>query len=401
MPQQPFSERQLTVASIRPVLLSAVYAPGEELAWVGGVIRSWDAALVEVTLSDGTTGIGEAGAGIMAPTAVPGIVEALRPYIEGQDFADPLHVGDHLRDRTAFWSRGGIASGTLGAVEAACIDAVGKREGVPAHELLGGLRRPTIEAYASGGLGSTFEQVTDWALAQVEAGLHTVKFRAMQDPDTTVELVRHVVPLLPPGTRFVVDAVQGCSSDPWSVEDAIRVGKVVGELGARWYEEPCRAENVAGYAAVRAALDVPVSGVESDGTVEEFRVLIEAGGVDLAQPDATFVGGPVAFGRVADLAAEHGIACVPHVWGSGVTLMTNLHTCAAHPHVELFEYCTLPNPLREALLVEPLHLQDSCLTIPVSPGLGVRLTPEIEAEFPFRPGGGHVIGATAKPEAAK
>ena len=60
------TDTALRVQSVRPVLLSATYRPGEELTWVGGTIWSWDAALVEVTLSDGTTGLGEAGAGIMA-----------------------------------------------------------------------------------------------------------------------------------------------------------------------------------------------------------------------------------------------------------------------------------------------------------------------------------------------
>jgi len=384
-------DRSLRPTAIRPVLLSAVYPPGEELSWVGGQIRSWDAALVEVTLSDGTTGLGEVGAGIMAATAVPGIVEALRPYLVEQTFEDPLLVGDWLRDRTAFWSRGGIAAGTIGAIEVACLDAVGKRLGVPVYELLGGAQRASIEAYASGGLGSTFEQVTEWALAQIAAGHRTVKFRAMRDPDTTIRLIRQVVPQLPAGAQFIVDAVQGCASVPWSVEDAIRVGKVCGELGARWFEEPCRGENVAGYAAVRHALDVPVSGVESHGTVEDFRVLIEAGGVDIAQPDVSFVGGPAAFHRVADLAAEHEVAVVPHVWGSGVTLTANLHTCVSHSHVTLFEYCTLPNPLREALLLETPRFADGYLTVPSTPGLGIRLTPEIEQRFPFQPGYGHVI----------
>ena len=55
-----------SIVALRPVLLSHRYAAGDELEWVGGTIRSWDAALVEVTLADGSTGIGEAGAGIMA-----------------------------------------------------------------------------------------------------------------------------------------------------------------------------------------------------------------------------------------------------------------------------------------------------------------------------------------------
>lgn len=384
-------DHSLTVHSLRAVLLSHRYAPGDELTWVGGVIRSWDAALVEVTLSDGTTGIGEAGAGIMAAVAVPGLVEAYRPYLEGRAFAHPLEVGDYLRAYTAFWSRGGIAAGVAGAIETAVLDAASRRAGVPAYELLGGRARRDIEAYASGGLGTTFDEVSDWATAQVEAGFGTVKFRAMTDPSTTISLLDHVVGRLPAGTRFVIDAVQACASDPWSIEDAVRVGRRAASLGARWYEEPAQADDVAGFAAVRRAVEVPVSGVESNGTEREFAQLLDAEALDIAQPDVTFVGGPRAFARVADRAAEHGVACVPHVWGSAVTFAANLHAAIAHPHVELFEFCTLPNPLRDAMRAEPVDFRDGRIGAPTAPGLGLVLTPELEREFAFTPGGGHVI----------
>jgi L-alanine-DL-glutamate epimerase-like enolase superfamily enzyme len=380
-----------TVRSIRPVLLSYVYPEGEELVWVAGTIRSWDAALVEVTLSDGTTGIGEAGAGIMAALAVPGLVAAFRPYSEDQSFEHPLEVGDHLRAYTAFWSRGGIASGVAGAIEIAALDAVAKREGVPAYELLGGRKRDLIEAYASGGLGTTFEDVEAWANKQVRAGFKTVKFRAMKDPETTVQLVEYLAPRLPSDVRFVLDVVQASASHPWSVDDAIAVGRVAEKFGARWYEEPCFATDVAGYSRTNDALSVPVSGIESTSTFEEFAILINARGIDLAQPDVTFLGGPRNFQRVADLARDHGIACVPHVWGSGVTFSANLHAALAHEHVHLFEYCTLPNPLREEVLIEPIKLEDGFIRAPEGPGLGVKVDAEIEARFAFSMRGGHVI----------
>lgn len=384
-------DTSLTVTSVRAVLLSATYPPGEELTWVGGTICSWDAALIEVTLSDGTTGLGEAGAGIMAAMAVPGILAAFEPYLLDYEFGHPLEVADHLRSFTTFWSRGGILNGVAGAIETACLDAVAKRGGVPAFQLLGGARRDSIETYASGGLGTTFDEISGWMFAQVDAGFGTVKFRAMQDPDTTIRLLDHVVNLLPSGIRFVLDAVQGCASTPWSVDDAIRVGTEVAARNARWYEEPCFANDLAGYARVRAALDVPISGVESNGTVREFAELIASQGIDVAQPDVTFVGGPRAFSQVAALAADSGLGCVPHVWGSGVSFAANLHTALAEPGVELFEYCTLPNPLRDALLVEPVGFRNGRLDKPTAPGLGVALSPELEARYAFVAGGGHVI----------
>lgn len=53
--------------------------------------------------------------------------------------------------------------------------------------------------------------------------------------------------------------------------------------------------------------------------------------------------------------------------------------------------CTIPNPLREALLTEPLVVSDSRVAPPTNLGLGVRLSPEVEAAFPLQPGQGHVI----------
>ena len=379
------------IVEIRAVLLSHRYPPGEELTWVGGVIRSWDAALVEVTLADGSRGIGEAGAGIMAAPAVPGLTAAFRPYVEGATFSSPLEVGDHLRAYTAFWSRGGIASGVAGAIETAALDAVAVREGVPAYELLGGAKRTSIAAYASGGLGTTFEEVSAWASQQASDGFETVKFRAMTDPDTTIALLEHVASRLPSGTRFIIDAVQACAARPWSTEDAIRVGRRAAQLGARWYEEPCQADDVAGFAAVRAAVDVPISGVESNGTEREFAELLDARAVDIVQPDVTFVGGPRAFSRVAARAHRAGAACVPHVWGSAVTFAANLHTVLAEPEVELFEFCTLPNPLRDAMRVEPVRFAEGRVSAPTAPGLGLALTLELERQFPFQAGGGHVI----------
>lgn len=380
----------MRIDRLRAVLLTAPYEPGSELAWVGGTIESWNAALVEVRTTDGVTGLGEVAQGIMAAAAVPGIVDALSPYVIGHDL-EPAHTGDYLRDRTAFWARGGVCSGVIGAVETACLDAAGKTSSVPMHVLLGGRDVGSLEAYASGGLGATPEQILTWARAQEEAGFGTVKFRAMRDPETTVSLLEHVVPRLRAGTRFVLDAVQGCASRPWSVADAVRVGQKVAEFGGRWFEEPCRAEDVGGYAAVRRCVDVAVSGVESMASSREFQALLDIGGVDIVQPDAAMVGGPAEMSRVAAAAHARGVAAVPHTWGSAVTMMANLHTAASTGTISLFEYCRVPNPLRDVLLVEPLVVENGRIDVPKAPGLGVQLTADVERRFPFNGTVGHVI----------
>jgi L-alanine-DL-glutamate epimerase-like enolase superfamily enzyme len=380
----------MKVTGARAVLLSHYWGPGTELVWVGGRVESWDVALIELSVDGELTGLGEVAQGIMAAAAVPGVLDALRTYLIGLDFSSPPELSRRLRDRTAFWSRGGLCSGVIGAVELAAWDIAGKQAGRPAYQLMGERGPGSLELYASGGLGRTFDQVSSWVAAQEDAGFGTVKFRAMSDPATTVALLDHVVPRLR-GSRFVLDAVQGCASHPWSTDDAIRVGREVAARGGRWYEEPCRAEDVAGYVAVRRSAGIAISGVESYATVEEFGRLIEAGGVDLVQPDAGMLPGPSALQEVAARALKAGLGCVPHAWGSGVGLMGNLHTAFATEGIDLFEWCTLPNPLREALITEPPRFEDGRVLPPTAPGLGVALSPELERHYPFRPGHGHVI----------
>jgi L-alanine-DL-glutamate epimerase-like enolase superfamily enzyme len=48
------------------------------------------------------------------------------------------------------------------------------------------------------------------------------------------------------------------------------------------------------------------------------------------------------------------------------------------------EWPIKPYALREAMLAEPWRIERGQLLLSDTPGLGVRLTPEIEREFPFR-----------------
>src|SRR4030095_8363645 len=79
---------------------------------------------------------------------------------------------------------------------------------------------------------------------------------------------------------------------PWSVEEAIRVGRRLERFELRWLQEPVLApEDYAGLARVRAALRIPIAAGENDATVFGFRELIRQGAADIVQPSVTQVGG--------------------------------------------------------------------------------------------------------------
>ncbi|MGQ4513138.1 enolase C-terminal domain-like protein [Streptomyces sp. DW26H14] len=386
----------MKIRSIRSVLLSHDNSGHPPLEWVGGRIWAWNAALVEVTTEAGARGLGEVSQSTMAAEAVPGLLSAFEPYLPAGDFR-AVDIGDHLRAYTRFWARGGIASGVVAAIEMACLDAEARESGVPLWQHLAedpNAVPETVRGYASGGLGVTNEQIREWVGQQEDAGFGIVKIRAMRDPRTTVELLEYLARRLSPGTKVALDLVQGCSSHPWRVEDAVAVGRAFQDtLPYAWFEEPCAAEDIAGYAAVTRALKVPVSGVESYSVIQDFEHLTAAHGVRVVQPDVGMIGGFADFRRVVEQSTARGLDAIPHVWGSGVQLLNSTHVAFALG-MPLVEVCTLRNPMREATQAAPFPIRRGTIARAdlSAPGSGALLTPEIEEEFAFIPALGMKIG---------
>jgi D-arabinonate dehydratase/D-galactarolactone cycloisomerase len=56
------------------------------------------------------------------------------------------------------------------------------------------------------------------------------------------------------------------------------------------------------------------------------------------------------------------------------------------------EHPALGNPLESELFIEPLVIRDGQVQPPTAPGLGIRLTADLRAKYPFMPGSGSVFG---------
>jgi len=82
------------ITEIRTVLLSSPYADDENSEvkqhFAPGTHKS--CAMVQVTLGDGTTGLGEGYLGVFAPRVFEAIVDLLRPLLIGRSVLD-------IRDR--------------------------------------------------------------------------------------------------------------------------------------------------------------------------------------------------------------------------------------------------------------------------------------------------------------
>ena len=372
------------IRQIRPVLLSAPYASPDDLEvqlHLPGGYRT--TGLVEVTLEDGTTGLGEGYLAVFAPRVFASIVELVSPYLVGKE---AFEVEERYREMCRvcdYWSLQGAARHVISALEAALWDAQGKYLGRPVHTLLGNKSPRPLQLYGSGG-DATTPQAMEAELQQLAGlgiGLFKIRARAHQ-VTKTVWTMKAARPL---GIAVGVDMTQNLANPAQSVNQVLVYLAAVEEaVGQRphFLEEALVPSDLENLVVLRR--QVRVTGGEIVTTAAELSERVARGCYDWVQPDASVIGGLGQVLEVFGAAGRHGVECVVHSWGAGVSLMANYHAALAGG-AGWAEWPMKPYALRDELLLEPLSIQQGYLQVPVQPGLGVQLTPQIEARYPFRP----------------
>jgi L-rhamnonate dehydratase len=341
---------------------------------------SQDALVVRITTDAGIVGYGEVDS---LPAVVKAIIEAPRSHKFASGLAalligqDPLATGplwQRMFQGSLYYGRRGAVVHAISGLEIALWDIAGKAAGQPIHALLGGAHRSHIRAYASTLMPETPQQARAVAGQQREAGFDAVKLGygpLGRSADLDVALVAAAREGAGEDADLIIDIGLAWTS---ASDAAARVRRM---LPARpyWIEEPFMPDDYAKYAALAAAVDVPLAAGEQESTAYDFQRLIDAG-VDVLQPDVTRAGGIAETLRVAELARGSGRRCVLHAWSTGIIKAASLHVLAAMPEAELFEYCVQTTALNRGL-VESFPVSDGMVAIPQGPGLGIEIDEEM------------------------
>jgi L-alanine-DL-glutamate epimerase-like enolase superfamily enzyme len=360
----------MKVTEVRAIPLAIPLAPATPpSSWAAGLARQ---ILVRVTTDEGLVGWGECFA-YGATLAVCNIVDdALAPIIVGQDPAQIEMLVDRMHRTLMIWGRRGLAMMAVSGVELALWDLAGKARGVPVYQLLGGLCQSRARAYASLLRFDTPTQVAQAVSAAKVLGYTAVKLH--QTDVDSVDAARGAG-----GADMDIMLDTNC---PWTVEEAIRIGRKLERYDLRWLEEPVwPPEDYAGLARVRAALRIPIACGENEATVLAYRQIIEAGAADIVQPSMTKVGGISEMKKVATLAAAANVTFVPHSFYFGPGLAATLHVVASTPGVPYVELP--PGHLVAPLTAEPIRSGGVGLSVPDRPGLGADPDPDVLARYPF------------------
>jgi D-galactarolactone cycloisomerase len=332
-----------------------------------------ESVLVRLGDADGHTGWGEAG-------LRPGVVEAARELGALLVGADPRLAGS-LLDRL---TRTTADQWAVSALSVAIDDLRARQVGLSVADLYGGRRRDAVRAYAStAGYHAVREPEELWAAEAASAvaeGFGAIKFRiGRYSFDRELGVLASVRSSYGSGLEMMADG-----NGAYSVPQSFRVARGLGELGFTWLEEPVNRfrgnQRYPGYRGLDSSLGVAIAGGEGLERRSDFARLLD-GGIDIVQPDVGICGGIGEACFVAELAALHGRACVPHAWGGAVLLAATLQLLAVMPEPTevdgtyggLLEWDVFENPMRTDLLTEPLAVRDGFVAIPEGPGLGVQV----------------------------
>ena len=303
-------------------------APPFRAAWDSTPRGSFDATIVRVHTDQGLVGVGSGD-------LMLGFAGHEHLFIGW----DPLLIERHYR----VLSHLNFHYGRCWPLDLALWDLAGKITGQPCWKLLGGLSN-RVRTYASSGTLRDPAGMADTAERFIARGFPAMKIRFQRgdwrDDIKALEAVRARI-----GDKLVlmVDCNQGWrlpadTYAPWTLKDAVTVGRELERLGVYWMEEPLHRGDRTGMAALRQTLDIRIAGGEMSRELYEFRDLITSGALDVLQPDATLVGGITGLRRVALMAQEHNLVFTPHTWGNGLGVIANAHLAAGLADFSYFEF---------------------------------------------------------------
>ena len=312
--------------------------------------------------------VGSSTVPIGDPVSIAAFVDRkLAPIVIGQDpFATQTLW--HKMHHEVYRDRKGSAIRAVSAIDIALWDIKGKALDMPLFRLLGGGSN-RVHCYASGGYwhdGKGVAGLVDEMQMYVDHGYDAAKIKigavSFKEDEARVKAARET---LGPDRLLLIDANNG-----YATHEAMKVGAMLQEYDCYFFEEPVQPNNLGGSKRLADALPIPIAAGELEYTTSGFNDLIEFGGVDIIQPDATVSGGITEFMRIAGLAQAKHIPVAPH-WEQEI----HMHVVAALPNALFVEYFMREINVRvEDKLYEDFVVPtDGYLEIPDKPGLGMTL----------------------------
>lgn len=339
----------------------------EPLVWPGGTRLSASGLLVEIHTDEGIVGVGEAP-GPTLPTIETILNAELAQFLVGQDPLRTEWLVHRMEEFSRNWSR--IAAYAIAGIEIALLDLKGKALGVPVAELLGGFCRRTVPVVGYLFIDEPAANARK-AAAFVDAGYRELKLKVGRDFGQDHDTIAAIREAVGSDVRIRIDA-----NMMWSVPAAIKWIRGLEQFDLQYVEQPVPDFDLAGMAAVRRAVGVPIAADEACTDLRSALELIRAEACDVFVVYPSEAGGLTRARQIAAVADAAGKWCAIGSWAElGPATVANAHLVASSSN---FPFASDTHyPLQELdVLAEPVEMEDGSIEVNDTPGLGIEVDRE-------------------------
>ncbi len=371
------SVEELDIAAARPVLKKELFSSPVKIESIE-LLYNGKEYMVRSRTADGAVGISVTNT--RASYLYPILNKLVIPDFIGEDARDleslifKTYRHNYKIYGLALWC-------CVAWLEFSLFDLLGKIAGKPVGELIGEKVRSEVPVYrASGHRDTTPEEEIEVLKGYLEeSGAKAVKFRVggrmSNNADAMPGRTEKLIPLVRKelGDDIAIHADANGSYDP---PKGIEVGRMLEDINAVFFEEPCPLDHLEDTKKVADALTIPIAFGEQETSLRRFRWLIQTGAAQIIQPDLHYNGGFIRSTRVARMAEAAGLPTTAHISG-GFGFVNMLQFASWTPDIGQFqEYKGRVSDIGQ--FYDPvLRLKDGMINVPTGPGLGMTHADEL------------------------
>jgi len=341
--------------------------------------------LCRVRSSDGVEGISVGHSGLNSLYLI--LLNALKPFFIDKDARELDLLLEKVYTYQLNFRLSGMALGIpLATIEFAILDMLGRIAGKPIGQLIGEIHHPRVTVY----------QATEYREKQLDESLELIKRDVAEYNAHALKIkvgglmfmTEDIHAVAPAGrTERIIPLIRETFGDGmalyadangfYSVDEAMRVGKLLEEYGYGFFEEPVPFDWYEETKEVADELTIPIAGGEQEYSLHGFRWLIANDGLQIVQPDNYYFGGMIRSMKVARMAEAFGRLCTPHMSGGGLGYLYMIHFVSALPNAFAHhEFKGLSTNVQFECKTSPLTVVDGKIQVPTGPGLGVEIDPD-------------------------
>ncbi len=359
---------------------------------INAKMRNWVIVRVDTDVP-GLFGLGEATVEFQT-LAVVGAIENIGSLIVGRDPLD-IERNWQIMYRHPFFKAGVISMSALSGIDQALWDITSKDLGVPLWRALGGLARDRVRIYDHLGGGESeavYDSDSVGLFAEkmqesVELGFSAVKILAVPKSSALAgaSSLKHAELLMHAAREAAGDDVDIMVDfhGRTSAAMAIQYSKVLEPYRPYFLEEVVPPEQYEAMRRVKEKVSIPLAAGERLYTTQDFLPFLQAGILDVAQPDVCHAGGITGLRKIAALCETFGVTMAPHNPLGPIATMVNVHLGLVLPNFLIQEVMRTDVPWRDEVVLGSPSVVNGYIMPPLTIGVGATINEREAAKHPY------------------